>query len=473
MKSKLCILSIMVILSLASCSDWFDVNPQTEVKEKELFSSDQGFYKALMGVYLNLSDSVLYGGELQFGVTDVLAQTYSISNTTGGGSSYLYVAAYDWNNCKAHFEPIWREAYTQIANCNKILENLVGKEGLFPEGNAAVVEAEARALRALLHLDMLRLYGPSPVNGMDKPAIPYVDAISKVPFPQLTVNRVLERIISDLETAFRLLEVYDPLFTGVSEDDFDFMTDNDFRQDRRYRLNYYGVAALLARAGLYKGDKVLAMKYANKVIGADYHFTTQEEINSMGVTMFYPEIIFGIYLRYTLLKKRTENWFSDNAGSSKLRISADGVDKLFEVATLGSTDLRKKNQFGTRENENETFLNKYFTGSILPLIRLSEVYYIAAECAADRDAQFAYLNEVRKHRFIPALDPQDSRIDIENEIYKEYRKDFLGEGQLFFYMKRKGMTSFTGINGVETGNAGDAVYQVPVPDMEKEFGSIE
>ena len=58
------------------------------------------------------------------------------------------------------------------------------------------------------------------------------------------------------------------------------------------------------------------------------------------------------------------------------------------------------------------------------------------------------------------------------DIYKEYAKDFLGEGQLFFYMKRKGMTSFTGVNGVEIRETGDPVYQVPVPDMEKEFGNI-
>ena len=57
-------------------------------------------------------------------------------------------------------------------------------------------------------------------------------------------------------------------------------------------------------------------------------------------------------------------------------------------------------------------------------------------------------------------------------IYKEYAKDFLGEGQLFFYMKRKGMTSFTGVNGVEIRETGDPVYQVPVPDIEKEFGNI-
>ena len=46
------------------------------------------------------------------------------------------------------------------------------------------------------------------------------------------------------------------------------------------------------------------------------------------------------------------------------------------------------------------------------------------------------------------------------------------ESESIFYMKRKGMTSFTGVNGVEIRETGDPVYQVPVPDMEKEFGNI-
>lgn len=473
MKAKIGLLGILMGVSLMACDSWFDVTPQTEVKQKELFSSDKGFYNALLGVYLHLSDPELYGGELQFGVVDVLAQTYSISNTTGGGSDYRYVIGYDWNNCKSYFEAIWSKAYKQVVNCNNILENLKSKEHLFPPDNYEIVKAEALALRAMLHLDILRLFGPSPVTGMTQKAIPYVDAVSKVPFPQLTMATVLEHITGDLKTAFDLLKIHDPYFTGIPGGEFDFMTDNGFRQDREFRLNYYGVSALLARAFLYAGNKDKALEYAKTAMEGNFHFTTQEEINYMGVTLFYTEILSGVYLKNSLLKKQSEKWFSVNAGSNKLKMSPAGIEELFEVQALGSTDIRNKNQFGKRENESEDFLNKYFTGSVFPLIRLSEVYYIAAECARERSEQFAYLNTVRRNRSIPELDAGDSRIDLKNEIYKEYRKDFLGEGQLFFYLKRNNISAFTGINGTVVKNAGDPVYKVPVPDLEKEFGSIE
>lgn len=55
------------------------------------------------------------------------------------------------------------------------------------------------------------------------------------------------------------------------------MTANGFRQNREYRLNYYGVSALLARAYLYKGDKSKALEYATKVIGADYHLRPRKK----------------------------------------------------------------------------------------------------------------------------------------------------------------------------------------------------
>ena len=52
------------------------------------------------------------------------------------------------------------------------------------------------------------------------------------------------------------------------------------------------------------------------------------------------------------------------------------------------------------------------------------------------------------------------------EIYKEYRKEFVGEGQIFFYYKRKGMETIPGYNGEMT----DLQYQYPMPDDEIALG---
>ena len=56
---------------------------------------------------------------------------------------------------------------------------------------------------------------------------------------------------------------------------------------------------------------------------------------------------------------------------------------------------------------------------------------------------------------------------IKEEIYKEYRKEMIGEGQLFYYYKRLKYMNIPG--SAISGN--DDVYVLPMPDNEIEFGN--
>ena len=78
------------------------------------------------------------------------------------------------------------------------------------------------------------------------------------------------------------------------------------------------------------------------------------------------------------------------------------------------------------------------------MIRLSEMYYIAAECTTDTGDGVDYLEEVRSHRGLTSfpLNRNMSRVDLEKEIRKEYRKELIGEGQLWYYYKRLQQTDF-------------------------------
>ena len=74
----------------------------------------------------------------------------------------------------------------------------------------------------------------------------------------------------------------------------------------------------------------------------------------------------------------------------------------------------------------------------MPLIRLSEMYYIAAECAETVSEGVNYLDQVRSHRGLTsyALDRSMSKDNLAQEIRKEYKKEFWGEGQRFFDLLR-------------------------------------
>lgn len=53
MKNRIYILAVVltVVFSFASCSDWLDVTPNTDVPAKELFTTENGFKSALAGLY--------------------------------------------------------------------------------------------------------------------------------------------------------------------------------------------------------------------------------------------------------------------------------------------------------------------------------------------------------------------------------------------------------------------------------------
>ena len=71
------------------------------------------------------------------------------------------------------------------------------------------------------------------------------------------------------------------------------------------------------------------------------------------------------------------------------------------------------------------------------------MYYIAAECAnsnADSLKATTLLDSVRAHRNVPVYTTAALKMDSVNiEIRKEYQKEFVGEGQMFYYYKRKNL----------------------------------
>ena len=104
------------------------------------------------------------------------------------------------------------------------------------------------------------------------------------------------------------------------------------------------------------------------------------------------------------------------------------------------------------------------------------MYYIAAECLLEQGVNYnkekaiACLNKVRNQRNIPVAYNLPSTLsdeEVRNEITKEYMKEFIGEGQLFFYYKRLGFKYILDYAEEMT----DAEYQMPMPDSEIANGS--
>lgn len=469
------ILGLILVTSLTSCNDWFDVSPKSDVKAEDLFQQESGFRDALTGVYALMSTTGSYGRQLTFGYLDVLAQYYNSS--TSNNHEYIYTRDYLYTEPedKDALETIWSNQYKCIANLNAMLMFIDEKRNVFSsDAIYRIYKGEALALRGMLHFDMLRLFAPSPVMGKDRKAIPYMETYTNIPQQQQTVEGTLNKVITDLEAArdlMRDVDSYGPNYEKL----YNEYENNPQLANRVKHLNYYAITALLARVQLYAGNKDAALAAAKEIIGEPEDepvepFTLAQTISSSD-RLFSSEILFA--LEEQKMEDNIDLYFGETAAdvtfsqsSTALGMSISQRDKLFTQQNPADDDYRLKYWFQETNSSTAVMPAKYNSALEIPMIHLSELYYIAAECSTDKGLD--YLNRLRAHRGLVAI---SSTSDLQNEIYKEYCKEFLCEGQMFYYYKRLGMNKIGVFRSVSIDP--EAVYVIPFPDDELDFGLIE
>ena len=229
-----------LLLIGASCNSWLDVAPEDQIMEKDLFEEREGFLMALNGVYLNMNSSSNYGGNLSAGIIDVMAQYYNCTTSEHNYSGYQSYA-YDSKTSKDRFETVWKTTYSQISNLNAILEHCGDGNPVLPELYYKLIKGEALGLRAMLHFDMLRLFGPLWTE-KEQASIPYQTSSERIVEPLLSADSVLNCVLTDLTRAADLLKDVDPVITDGARNYSGGENGNDLFY-RQYRMNYYAVKA--------------------------------------------------------------------------------------------------------------------------------------------------------------------------------------------------------------------------------------
>lgn len=466
---------------MVSCDSWLEVKPYDKISEGELQKSEEGYQKMLNGIYIDLNSDALYGQSLSVEMIEVMGGAYAIGtdNSVWGNykdlSNYQYGTEY-WRN---RLDQTWNKAYALILNCNKILENIDQNQDLFTGGNYYAVKGEALALRAMLHFDMLRLFGPVYAKDSDKKAIPYYNKQTNSPEPILTAKEVAEKVVADLEEA-RILLANDPVKTeGTLMSGSQDGTSN-FMRYRALRLNYYAVEALLARVNLYMGNKTEAFKYATDVIKtADQGIFPFVDKSLVIGSPADPDRIFSSEVLFALTntsRSKIHKNFYDPSRLPNYVFRMD--DNLMSNIVYGgaATTGGYQDDYRYRANWIATGSNRYFykysdmvaNGSIqntmIPMIRLGELFLIAAESQSDNLANgVQYVNALRRNRGVANL--QTLTPDL---LKYEYIRELYGEGQLFYLYKRLNSDIITSSNANKNPKASDLIFVVPLPDSETE-----
>lgn len=460
------------LMAFTSCKKWLDVKPKTQVASDDAFTDEQGFKDALTGAYENMTKNDAYGRELSYGMVEALAQNYT---TYAIYTTYYHDATYDYQFAatKARMDAVWKTNYNTIANLNNLIDNIEkADKNLFTGSDYQVIRGEAYGLRAFNHFDLLRLYAPSyAAGGAGQKGIPYRASLTTANVSSSTVSEVVAKIIADLLVASDMLKTVDPLVPANNIP----ATTGGYLRDRRYKFNYFAVRALLARVYLYSGDTAKALECAKEVIDANAFPATSVGTILSGDRIFSSEVIFNLNIN-TL----QTNWNTDFSTSvpQGMALSAAQWSAVYELTNGGSADYRYLYQTELQSDYQSTrFCIKLrpstntstSAANRLVLMRVSEMYYIAAECLAVSDPATAvgYLNVVRARRNLSALDVSLTTPDVQTEIGKEYQKEFFCEGQQFFYYKRLNLSS---IKYTQTPGS-NAVYVLPKPDDEIEFGN--
>jgi len=500
MKKILYIILIFTLASLASCDDWLDVKPKTEILADDLFQDEEGFNQALLGVYIGMTDKDAYGENLSWHFLEILAQQYNITS-----GSYFNVAEYNFKTSR-YKSKIWNKQYNCISQVNQILEMVDLNESLLSSQAHNLIKGEALALRAFCHFDILRLYGHGDLETrseiLSDLTIPYVLKHSKVITHQKTYEETFALLQADLAEALILLED-DPVFYGETERSVEYedATEGLLFKKRRQKLNFNAVQLLQARAYLWEGKKAEALvaaesaiKYINRSIGENFlAWANDEDLDEL----MNKEHLFNIDV--TKLTKYMEGYYEYKLKGSEnpnmLWQSFEFVNDLFnDVQGEGKSDIRYMNQHEKFDKDGD--VQGYWTDKIrsyddmidgefrgdynttIPMIKMSEAYLIAAECYANGEASdlakaIESLNFLKEKRnILPEyyLDPASSTDEVNLAIMKEYRKEFIQEGQLFYFYKRRGVTVLPGYSDIEMD---DSKYRLPYPDTEIELGNRE
>lgn len=480
-------------LGLQSCSKWLDIKPKLEMEREELYGSEQGFEDALTGCYTKLKEKDLFGNTLTMSSMEYMAQHWA----PAGNSQEFSKFNYQNEAVKITFKAVYNNLYTVIAQANDMLFylELRGRDVIPSEDKFKLLKGEALAIRAFCHFELLRIFGQTPQNASIAVNLPYAERASEVAAPAYDYDSYVEKLLRDFLKAEKLLSESDPLLRYTFEE----LNDpnklsreghTDFGDGfRRIRLNYWAVKALLARYYAYIGDETNAYETANQVITAKTQSGDSPLILANGKNdvlneayTLPSETLFALHVynletqikglfdgpdafstartKEVLLKEVYANdqadirygLFIEQTGSSSSGSTKKVVTKKY---------WQNKTGLGLNGNTSVGAADNFVTMQMIPIIRLAEMYLIAAESAPSMSESNRLMREFKQHRNTTHID-YPTRAERNRDIMNQYNGEFWAEGQMFYFYKRtKAKFMVWGYKEIL-----ERDYIVPLPDGE-------
>lgn len=490
------LIAVVASVSLASCTKWLEVPRKDEVPESKQFQTVQGCRDALTGAYVPLTGNTLYGGNLSVSFIEQLAQVWETPSSTNSDVLLLFFNhAYDAENFHKTSLSTSKSMFNILAQVNKVLES--GCTTIRDEAERSVILGEAHALRAFINMDLMRLYGQLPQGGTKTVLLPYAKTVSyKHKTEYLSQAEFVQRIKEDLKKAEALLVNNDPISNKTPKELRERLQKIAFYTGgtRIVRLNYWAVLGLQARLALYLGEKQEAYAYAKNIIEAKdeegkpvFKLSTLEDVDK-GKLNSPSEALFKIPIED--VGKATEGliWGPRSVDPSRIQyITKDDLENIVFKGKNLTSDVRFKNiwklktpisnsdasgeiptiqKYAVTVDANDTdklsSMDYKANHSVIPNLRLSEIYLIAIETTPDlAEANRLYVEFLRSKNVNPENENIFKSLDeVPAVVGEEYLREFIAEGQLFYYYKR----TFTKDLPLGNKELKEDFYVIPLPE---------
>ncbi|MDQ2178948.1 RagB/SusD family nutrient uptake outer membrane protein [Marinifilum sp. D714] len=424
----------LLVLGLASCSDFLDIEDETKISNDKLFSTLNGADEALNGTYYELGNGSYYGKDMII-APEIKGGNLKVNNISfENAKSYNYLPSFEFTHTVKgeadYMSNFYKHLYRVISYANNVIENIENVADA-TEQEKAQIEAEARAIRALAHFDLTRFYAQpySYTANAQHLGVPYM--LRNIRYDELVTRDLLfdnyENIIADL--------VY-------AEGNLGTAIGNVGASYSKAYMSKLAAQALLARVYLYKGDWERARQYATKVIedGEVSLLSTAEFVESFSKQEPSREDIFivdnsgrkiGAPLSdiIGISEARTSLYLLPTNDIIELYNDGDVRGELFDVQ-MEAQLTKKWVEFADQDNH-------------ISVLRLAEMFLIRAEASLnlpvrDEVQARADLDVIRKRANPNAENLQLSGFALDEELFNERRRELAFEGHLFFDIARMG-----------------------------------
>lgn len=432
MKRIYILTGLMAVIAFTSCKKQLDLKPFNAVTDEQALISPGDFAAAARGMYLRMLSkgnqaiyvpNDYYGGTDNFNFiasNDILAD--NAISYSGGRQTGLVYQNWDYNGLST--TNFYQDGYSIIRAANVIL----AKIEQLKDGSRADVEGQALAVRAIVHFDMLRLFGKTYTNASATDlGIPYIKTVQLVADnpARATVKSNYDQIRDDLEKAAGLIDD----LSGAKA---------------KGRLSKAAVYGYLSRVYLYRGewDKCVTASSNALAINGD-----------AGSLAAFPGIWkdatdAGVLFKLAILdvnRLTPGTVLGQNARAEQ--VPAFDFYNLYKA-----TDVRKAAYFTQKTNEDIllNYVSKYegrASGNLnvvdIKLMRVAEVLLNRAEAYSNIPGNdglaLADLDNLRSKRYTDFIAGGERGAVLQTAIALQRRLELAFEGDRFVDLKRKNL----------------------------------